>query len=92
MEENAARISALGKDLYDRILKFVAHIDGVRDGLDKAAAAYNRSVGSFNDRLLPAARRLGELGVSADAEAPALNPTEVDLRPAPEGDADSPKN
>ncbi|HVB98499.1 MAG TPA: DNA recombination protein RmuC [Candidatus Dormibacteraeota bacterium] len=94
MEENAARISALGKELYDRIGKFVEHIAGVRDGLERAAAAYNRSVGSFNDRLLPSVRRLGELGVSADAELPALDPTEVDLRSAPDSDgaSDASKN
>jgi DNA recombination protein RmuC len=83
MEENAARISSLGRELYERILKFVDHIAGIGDGLDKAGIAYNRAVGSFNDRLLPSARRLRELGVTAEAELPAVDPTEVDLRPAP---------
>lgn len=92
MEENAARISALGKELYERISKFAAHLDGVREGLDRAADAYNRSVGSFNDRLLPSVRRLGELGVSSEAELPAFAPTEVDLRPAPENETGAPKS
>jgi DNA recombination protein RmuC len=84
MEENAARISKLGKELYERIQKFVDHIGDVRDGLERAGRAYNSAVGSFNDRLLPAARRLRELGVSSDAELPALEPTEVELRRPPE--------
>jgi len=89
MEENAARISSLGRDLYDRLATFVEHITNIREGLDKAGVAYNRAVGSFNGRLLPSARRLRELGVSADAELPALAPTDVELRPPPETDGDS---
>jgi DNA recombination protein RmuC len=90
MEENAARISSLGRELYERILKFVDHLVGIGEGLDKAGFAYNRAVGSFNDRLLPSARRLRELGVSADGELPAIEPTEVDLRPAPAPDEQKP--
>jgi DNA recombination protein RmuC len=86
MEENAARISSLGRDLYERLATFVEHIAGIREGLDKAGTAYNRAVGSFNGRLLPSARRLRELGVSPDAELPALEPTDVELRPPPETD------
>lgn len=83
VEKNAARISELGKELYSRIQKFVEHIDAVREGLERAGKAYNSAVGSFNDRLLPSARRLRELGASADAELPALEPTETELRPPP---------
>lgn len=84
MERNAARISELGKQLYDRIEKFIDHVAGVREGLERAGRAYNSAVGSFNDRLLPSARRLRDLGVSADAELPALEPTETELRLPPQ--------
>lgn len=80
MEENAARITTLGKELYDRVEKFLEHLGGIRDGLDRAAKAYNSAVGSFHERLLPSARRLAELGAAGGAEAPALEPTEVELR------------
>ncbi len=88
MEQNAARISSLGKELYERIQKFLDHIGGIRDGLDRAAVAYNRAVGSLDHMLLPSVRRLRDLGVSADAELPAIEPTEVELRqpPAPDGE------
>ncbi len=84
MEQNAARISSLGKELYERIQKFLDHIGGIREGLDRAAGAYNRAVGSFEHMLLPSARRLRDLGVSSDAELAALEPTEIELRPPPE--------
>ncbi len=80
MEENAARITSLGKELYDRVETFLGHLGGIREGLDKAGEAYNSAVGSFHQRLLPSARRLAELGASGAAEAPALDPTEVELR------------
>lgn len=83
MEVNAAQISQLGRELYDRLTKFVEHISDLGKGLDKAGAAYNRAVGSFSERLMPSARRLRELGASADAELPALEPTEVELRLPP---------
>ncbi len=90
MEENTRQIARLGKELYDRIGKFVEHLGGVREGLDKASRAYNGAVGSFNDRLLPSARRLGELGVSGEPELAALEPTEVELRQPPREDGANP--
>lgn len=86
MEQNAARISSLGKELYERIQRFLGHIGGIRDGLDRAAGAYNRAVGSLDHMLLPSARRLHDFGVSSDAELPAIEPTEIELRPPPEPD------
>jgi DNA recombination protein RmuC len=86
MEQNAARISSLGKELYERLQRFLDHIGGIRDGLDRAAGAYNRAVGSLDHMLLPSARRLRDLGVSADAELPPIEPTEIELRQPPEPD------
>ena len=86
MEQNAARISSLGKELYERLQKFLDHLGGIREGLDRAAVAYNRAVGSLDHMLLPSARRLRDLGVSSDTELPALEPTEVELRPPPDSD------
>jgi len=69
--ENAQQIAAQGKSLYERIATFVGHVSGVGKSLEASVKKYNDAVGSLDARVLPAARRLRELGVgSAEIEAP----------------------
>lgn len=62
LSENAEEICRLGKELYERISIFSSHFGDIRRGLEKAVEAYNKSVASFESRVLPSARRLGEAG------------------------------
>ena len=69
--ENAEQIAAQGKSLYERIATFVGHVSGVGKSLEASVKKYNDAVGSLDARVLPAARRLRELGVgSVEIEAP----------------------
>ena len=69
--ENAREIAEQGRELHDRLAKFVEHFQRAGSGLDNAVRAYNDAVGSLESRLFPAARRFKELGAaSADVPVP----------------------
>lgn len=77
MTAHAEEAGRLGKELYDRMAVLAEHMDDVGQALGKSVSAYNRAVGSLETRILPAARRFKELGVSSDREILTLEPTEV---------------
>lgn len=80
LAENAAQISELGRDLYDRIRVFVEHLAKVGNALEAASKAYNNAVGSLEQRVMPGARKFRELGVQATAELPDVEPASVSVR------------
>ncbi|QGT99743.1 DNA recombination protein RmuC [Candidatus Syntrophocurvum alkaliphilum] len=72
--QNAQAISELGKNLYDRIRTMGNHFVDVAKGLDRAVDSYNKTVGSFENRVLVAARRFKELGAATGKD---INELEV---------------
>lgn len=80
LAENALRISELGSALYDRIRVLVEHFDDIRKGLDRTVEAYNKSVGSFENRVLTTARKFKEYGATSQADIPFIEPLEVTTR------------
>lgn len=60
--ESAAQVSALGRELSERLAVFTSHFSDVGASLDQAVTRYNRAVGSFDTRVLVAARRFADLG------------------------------
>jgi DNA recombination protein RmuC len=77
LAENAERISALGKELYDRLTSMADSIGGLGTALKNSVEKYNRAVASLESRVLPAARRFKELGISARDTKIALEPVET---------------
>jgi DNA recombination protein RmuC len=77
LAENAQRISELGKDLYERLASTVISISSLGAALRNCVEKYNRAAASLESRVLPAARRFKELGVSAKEEIVALEPLET---------------
>ncbi len=80
LARNAQQISALGKELHDRLRKLAGHITGVGASLDRAVEAYNQAVGSLENRVLVSARKFSELGASVAEDIPELEPIETTAR------------
>ncbi len=88
MAENAQKISEHGRILHERIGTLVEHWARLGAALEKATEHFNAAAGSFEGRVLPAVRRLEELGAASKKEVPSLDP--VDLRPRLVGGAAAP--
>jgi DNA recombination protein RmuC len=69
--ESAQAISELGRDLHGRLVKLSGLLATLGSRLNSAVRAYNETVGSYEARVLPGARRFAEHGaVSAGREMP----------------------
>ncbi|TKS58987.1 MAG: recombinase RmuC [Nitrospira sp.] len=77
LNAHAEEAGRLGKELYERMAVLAEHLNDVGQALGKSVSAYNRAVGSLETRILPAARRFKELGVSSDKDIPLLEPAEL---------------
>ena len=80
LARNAQQISALGKELYERLRLLAGHITSVGTGLDRAVESYNKAVGSLESRVLVSVRKFAELGASVAEEIPELEPIETTAR------------
>ena len=80
LARNAHEISALGKELHERLRKLATHITGVGTNLDRAVEAYNQAIGSLENRVLVSARKFAELGASVAEDIPELEPIETTAR------------
>jgi DNA recombination protein RmuC len=78
--ENAERIKDLGKELYDRVVKFAEHLNDISKNLERASKAFNSAAASFDSRLIPSARKFREMGVGSE-DVPQIEPIETFPRP-----------
>jgi DNA recombination protein RmuC len=82
---NAREIGEAGKELFDRVAKFIEHFGGIREGLEKAGKAFDNALGSYERRVRPSGEKLIKLaGGLAEAELPEIKPADTTLRPLPE--------
>lgn len=79
ISRNAQVIADLGRTLYDRIANFADNLDKVGRGLETASKAYNAAVGSFEQTVLPGARKFSELGAKGAKDLP--EPAAVETTP-----------
>jgi DNA recombination protein RmuC len=78
LTENAQKISALGKELFERIAVVAEHLGAVGKHLGNAVGAYNDSVRSLETRVLVSARKFRDLkAVGEDKDIRDLVPIEI---------------
>ena len=80
VSKNTEEISGLGRQLYDRIVTFTDNLARIGTGLDSAVKGYNLAVGSFEQTLLPGARRFAELGAKGGKELTAPEAVDTGIR------------
>jgi len=78
--QNAEEISALGRELYDRIRVFAGHFDDLRRSLERSVSSYNAAVGSMERKVLPQARKFRDLGATTAGELAVAEPIDLNLR------------
>ena len=79
LAENAEKISEQGRLLHERVATLVEHWSRLGHALGKATEHFNAAAASFEGRVMPAARRLEELGASSKKTIEEL--PRLDLRP-----------
>jgi len=80
LARNAQEISALGKELHDRLRNLAGHLETVGKGLDRAVESYNKAVGTLESRVMVSARKFAELGAAVTEEIPEVQPIETTTR------------
>ena len=69
-EENAKKIAAVGRELYERTTVFAKLLAKLGGHLESSVTAFNTTVGSYESRLLVTGRKLKDQAALADAELP----------------------
>jgi DNA recombination protein RmuC len=81
LAENAAEISALGKELFKRLSDMTDHWSKLGKSLDRAVEAYNSAIGSLESRVMVSARKFADLKTAPlGVELPLLEPVEKAVR------------
>lgn len=78
--KNAQEISQIGKELYKRFHDLSKHLLRLGQDLTSSVNAYNKTVGTFESRFLPSARRFKDLGIGGDEQNVELPTVEVSPR------------
>ena len=83
LAQNAAEISALGKELYKRLSDMSDHWNRLGRSLERAVEAYNGAIGSLEARVLVSARKFADLKTAPlGVEIPELAAVETRMRMA----------
>ncbi len=72
LTENAAAISRLGREIYDRLATLNQHFLQMGKNLERAVDSYNKGMASLDSRVMVSARKFKELGAGSSKDIPPL--------------------
>ena len=81
MAENARIVSDLGAELYRRLTAMARHLSALGRDIDRTTGTFNKLVGSYERRVLPAARKFDGLGIVSGGEESLPEISTTDERP-----------
>ena len=77
MTENAQAVAAMAKDLYDSLQVMSRNLGGLGKALSGAINKYNATIGGYESRVLPRARKFSEYELpGVDSDIDLLSPIE----------------
>lgn len=88
LSANTRAIHEAGRTLHERLGILAKHLGDLGGNLSGAVEAYNRTLGSFEARVLPAVRRFEDLGVAEPDRLP--TPARIDDAPRRPSTAEPP--
>ena len=68
LAQNAQLVQETAADLYRRLAKFLDHVEKLGRNLRLTVDNFNGAVGSLNNRVLPAARKMNSLGIGGGTD------------------------
>ncbi|WP_017573195.1 DNA recombination protein RmuC [Nocardiopsis halotolerans] len=74
VRDKTEQIQRLGREIYERLATLSGHLGNLGSHIDKTVEFYDKTIGSLERSVLPAARRFPELGVATSKEMPELGP------------------
>lgn len=77
LSQNAREISEAGKELYKRMADMGKHFSKLGTDLNSAVGSYNKTVGTMERRILPAARKFKDLETTSQ-QIEMKEPVEID--------------
>ena len=79
LAENAREIHLQADELHKRVSVFVTHFGGIGKHLSQAQDAFNKAVGSYESRVLPAGRQLEAMNATRE-KLPEIQQVEQSVR------------
>jgi DNA recombination protein RmuC len=80
LAQGAMKISDLGRTLYERICTLAENFNNIGKSLTATTKSYNAAIGSLEGRVLPAARKFKELGITSKKDLTAIETVEQNTR------------